>query len=94
MRDRQSVSQLVDSDDVRDVTAAIAEPDDSARENQTQKQEAAGGDLAVAFAENEVSVSFVPFASRFEIGGCSLYQRLKVKSWNSHIKVRLAGFVG
>ncbi len=67
LRDRQRVSELVDFDDVRDVAAAIAEPDDAARENQTQEQEAAGGDLPVAFAENEIGVSLVPLPARFEI---------------------------
>src|SRR5712692_8856291 len=50
LRDRQGISELVDLDHVRDVAAAIAEPDDAAGENQTQEQEAAGGDLPVAFA--------------------------------------------
>jgi hypothetical protein len=45
----------------------IAEPDDTARENQTQEQETASGDLPIAFAKNEIGVSFVPFATRFEI---------------------------
>src|SRR5260370_27173770 len=67
LRDRQRVSQLVDFNDVGDVPAAIADPDDTARENQTQEEETASGDLPVALSENEVSVSFVPFATRFEI---------------------------
>jgi len=67
LRHRQRVSELVDFNDVGDVPAVIAEPDDTARENQAQKQETASGDLPVAFSENEVSVSFVPFAPRFEI---------------------------
>ena len=45
----------------------IAEPDDTAREDQAQEQQTAGGDLPIAFSENEVSVSFVSFATRFEI---------------------------
>ena len=58
-RHRQRVSELVDFNDIRDVPAVIAEPDDTAGENQAQKQETASGDLPVAFSENEVSVSFV-----------------------------------
>jgi hypothetical protein len=67
LRHRQRVSELVDFNDIGDVPAVIPEPDDTARENQAQKQEIASGDLPVAFSENEVSVSFVAFATRFEI---------------------------
>ena len=55
MRHRQRVSELVDFNDVGDVPAVIAEPDDSARENQAHEQEAAGGDLPVALAEDEIT---------------------------------------
>ena len=50
--------------------------------------------MRVAFAENEVSVSFVPFATGFEIWVAIHANALTVKIRNSHIKVRLAGFVG
>jgi len=53
----------------------------------------ASGDLPVAFANNEVSISFVPFATRFEIRVALHANALTVKIRNSHIKVRLAGFV-
>ena len=59
LRHRQRVSEPVDLNDVGDVPAVIAEPDDTAGENQAQKHETASGDLPVAFSENEVSVSFV-----------------------------------
>ena len=72
----------------------IAEPDDTARENQAQKQKTASGDLPVPFAENEIGVSFVPFATRFEIRVALHANALTVKIRNSQIKVRLAGFVG
>jgi hypothetical protein len=35
---------------------------------QGDDHQARSGDLPVAFVENEISVSFVPFATRFEIG--------------------------
>ena len=62
-------------------------PDKPARENQAQKQETASGDLPVAFSENEVSVSFVPFATRFEI-------RVALHANASLRKCVLDGFIG
>ena len=62
------VVQLVDFDDVGDVTASIADPDEARRENQAQEQEAGGGDLPVAFAEDEIGIALIPFPTRFEVG--------------------------
>src|SRR5271163_4118240 len=67
LRDRQRVSHLVDFDDIRDVAAPFAQPDHSAGENQTKDLQSTCGNLPVTFAENEVSVSLVPLATRFEI---------------------------
>src|SRR2546428_11702091 len=58
---------MFDFNDVGDLPAMIGEPDKPARENQAQEQETASGDLPVTFAQYEVGVSFVPFATRFEI---------------------------
>jgi hypothetical protein len=67
LRGRERVSQFVDFNNVWDVAAVIGEPDKPAREDQTQQPKTASGDLPVALAENEIGVSFVPFATRFEI---------------------------
>jgi hypothetical protein len=67
LRNRQCVSKFVDFDDIRDVAAATAEPNDTASEKQAQQQEATGCDLPVTFAYNEVCLSLVPFAMRFQI---------------------------
>jgi hypothetical protein len=91
-KDGESKSEFVDLDDMRKVSAVIAERDDTARENQAQKQETASGDLPVAFSENEISVSFAHSrrASRY---GLLAMRTPHSKNLNSHIKVRLAGLL-
>jgi hypothetical protein len=45
----------------------VAEPDKPACEDQTQQQQTTTGELPVALAKNEICVSFIPFATSFEI---------------------------
>ena len=45
----------------------IAEPNDTAGENQAEKQETASGYLPVAFSENEIAVAFVLFSSCLQV---------------------------
>ena len=55
LQNRRCISGFVHFDDVRDVSAATTQPDDPARENQAEKQEAArvigrsGGKMAGSF---------------------------------------------
>ena len=67
MRYGQRVSELVDFDDVWDVPVPRREPDDPARENQSDNEKPASGDLPVAFAENEIGVTLIPFTSGLDV---------------------------
>ena len=70
LRDCQRVSEFVDFNDVGDVAAATDEPDHAAGENQREDQQPAGRYLPVAFAENEIGVSLIPFPTRFDVEVC------------------------
>jgi hypothetical protein len=72
----------------------VAEPDKPACEDQTQQQQTTTGDLPVALAKNEICVSFIPFATSFEIRVALHADALTVKIRNSHIKVPFVELVG
>ena len=61
------VAELVDFDDVWNELASRADPDHSESQHQGDRHHAGGGDLPVAFAENQISVTLVPFLPRLEI---------------------------
>ena len=61
------VAELVDFDDVWNELASRADPDHPEGQHQRDGHHAGGGDLPVTFAENQISVTLVPFLPRFEI---------------------------
>ena len=61
LRRREDVAELVDLNDVWDEAAASAKPDDAGREDKADGDRACRRDLPVAFAENKISVTLVPF---------------------------------
>src|SRR6266852_4356647 len=70
LRNRQCVSEFVNFDNVGNVAALADEPDHAAGENERENKQPAGCDLPVAFAENEIGVTLIPFATRFDIRIC------------------------
>ena len=70
LRNRQRASEFVDFDDVGNVAAPTDEADDAAGHNQREKKQPAGRYLPVAFTENEIGVSLVPFSTRFDVRIC------------------------
>ncbi len=67
LRNRECIAELVDFNDVWNVPAARAEPDNTSGESQRDGQQPAGRYLPVAFAEYEIGVTFIPFAMRFKV---------------------------
>ena len=67
-RNGKPIAELVDLNHVWDEPAASALPDNSSGKDHAQQQQSSGGDLPVAFAENEIGVTFVPFATGFDVG--------------------------
>src|SRR5579885_1780978 len=63
LRNGERVAELVDLDDVGNEAAPRGEPDDAACENQRDGEQPAGGYLPVAFPENEIGISFIPFSA-------------------------------
>ena len=61
------VAELVDFDHVWNELASRADPDQPKGQHQSDGHHAGGGDLPVAFAENQISVTLDPFLLRFEI---------------------------
>jgi hypothetical protein len=56
-----------DIDNVWNELASRADPDHPESQHQHDRHHAGGGDLPVTFAENQISVTLVPFLARFEI---------------------------
>jgi hypothetical protein len=48
-------------------TSSCADPNHPEGQHQRDRHDAGGGDLPIAFAENQISVTLVPFLPRFEI---------------------------
>src|SRR6266851_3470819 len=61
------IAELVDFHDVWNEPASRANPDHSEGQHKRDDHHSAGGDLPVTFAENQISVTLVPFLPRFEI---------------------------
>ncbi len=70
LRNRQRVSEFVDFDDVGNVAASADEPDHAAGENQREHKQPTGRYLPIAFAENKIGVTFIPFTTRFDLRIC------------------------
>src|SRR5579863_140352 len=62
------VAELVDFDDVWNELASRADPDHPESQHQRDRHHAGGGDLPVTFAENQISVTLVPFLPCSKIG--------------------------
>ena len=71
LRNSECVSEFVDFNDVRNVTASAHEPDEAVGENQREQQQPAGRYLPVAFAENEVGISLIPLSTRLDVEVCT-----------------------
>jgi hypothetical protein len=61
------IAELVDFDHVWNELASRADPDHAEGQHQRDDHHAGRGDLPVTLAENQISVTLVPFLPRFEI---------------------------
>src|SRR6516165_9044774 len=67
LRNRRRVAELVDLDHVRDVAALGAKPNDAACEDWRRGKKTARCYSPVPFVENEIRVSFIAFATLFDV---------------------------